>query len=117
MEISLIIVSQKLFERKLVAYFLLDNSSKGFDAEHWWEIHSVAFLTQSLLAACLHARNEMGSFFFPLMANMLFVSMKLFLAGKGFREIFLPILNSVAYYPRLTNLLMCNICLHVLKFC
>ena len=61
-----------------------------------------------MLAACLHARNEMGSFFFPLIANMLFVSIKLLLAGKGFFEIFLPV-------PRLTNLHMCNICLHVLK--
>ena len=68
-----------------------------------------------MLAACLHARNEMGSFFFPVIANMLFVSIKLLLAGKGFCEIFLPVLNSVAYYPRLTNLHMCNICLHVLK--
>ena len=68
-----------------------------------------------MLAACLHARNEMGSFSFPLIANMLFVSIKLLLAGKGFCEIFLPVLNIVAYYPRLTNLHMCNICLHVLK--
>ena len=68
-----------------------------------------------MLAACLHARNEMGSFFFPLIANMLFVSIKLLLAGKGFFEIFLPVLNSSAYYPWLTNLHMCNICLHVLK--
>ena len=57
----------------------------------------------------------MGSFFFPLIANMLFVSIKLLLAGKGFCEIFLPVLNIVAYYPRLTNLHMCNICLHVFK--
>ena len=93
--ITLIIVSQKLFERKLVAHLLLDNLSKGFfskgfDAEHWWKIYLVAFLTRSVLAACLHARNEMGSFFYPLIANMLFVSIKLFLAGKGFCEIFLP---------------------------
>ena len=76
--------------RKLIAHFLLDNSSKGFfskgsDAEHWWEINLVAFLTRSVLAACLHARNEIGSFFFPLIANMLFVSIKLFWAGKGLR--------------------------------
>ena len=50
----LILVSQKLFERKLVAHFLLDNSSerffsKGFDAEHWWEIYLVAFLTRSVI--------------------------------------------------------------------
>ena len=60
LEISLILVSQKLFERKLVAHFLLDNSSKGFsrngfDAEHWWEIYLVAFLTRSMLAACFVA--------------------------------------------------------------
>ena len=53
--ISLILVSQKLFERKLVALFLLDNSSKGFDANHWWEIYLVAFLTRSVLAACFVA--------------------------------------------------------------
>ena len=46
--------SQKLFEGKLVAHFLLDNSSKGFfskgfDAEHWWEIDLVAFLTRSVI--------------------------------------------------------------------
>ena len=57
-------------------------------------------MTGSVLAACLHARNEMGSFFFPQIANMLFDSIKLFLAGKGFCDIFLPVLNSVAYYPR-----------------
>ena len=56
-EISLILVSQKLFERKLVAHFLLDNSSKGFfrkgfDAGHWWEIYLFVFLTRSVLAAC-----------------------------------------------------------------
>ena len=88
--------------------------SKGFDAEHWWEIYLVAFLTRSVLAACLHARNEMGSFVFPLIANMLFVSIKLFLAGKGLCD-FSALLNSVAYYPRLTNLHVWNICLHVLK--
>ena len=49
-----ILVSQKLFERKLVAHFLLDNSSKGFfskgfDAEHWWGIYLVAFLTRSVI--------------------------------------------------------------------
>ena len=27
----------KIIEGKLVAHFLLDNSSKGFDAEHWWD--------------------------------------------------------------------------------
>ena len=95
MEVSLIIVSKKLFERKLIAHFLLDNSSKGFfskglDAEHWWRIYLVAFLTRSVLAVCLRARNEMGRFLFPLIANMLFVSIKLFLAGKGYCEIFLP---------------------------
>ena len=46
---------------------------------------------------------------------MLFVSIKLLWAGKGFCEIFLPVLNIVVYYPRLTNLHMCNIRLHVLK--
>ena len=86
--------SWKLFERNLVAHFLLDNSNKGFfskgiDAERWWEIKLVAFLTLSVLAACLHARNEMDSFFFPLIANMFFVSIKLFLPGKGFSD-FLP---------------------------
>ena len=39
----------KLFERELVAHFLLDNSSKGFDAEHWWEIYLVAYLTRSVI--------------------------------------------------------------------
>ena len=36
-------------------HFLLDNSSKGFDAEPWWEIYLVAFLTRSVLAACFVA--------------------------------------------------------------
>ena len=62
-----------------------------------------------MLAACLHARNEMGSFFFPLIANMLFVSTKLFLAGKGFCEILTAFVNSVEYYPKLPNLHMWNI--------
>ena len=56
MDISLILFSQKLFEGKLVAHFLLDNSSKGFfrkgfNAEHWWEINLVAFLTRSVIEA------------------------------------------------------------------
>ena len=40
--------------------------------------------------ACLPARNEMGRSLWPLMANMLFVSMK-FVTGEGFCEIFLPL--------------------------
>ena len=47
---------KKLFEGKLVAHFLLDNSSKGvfskwFDAEHWWDIQfSCVFDTECNLA-------------------------------------------------------------------
>ena len=85
--------------------------SKGFDAEHSWEIYLVALLTRSVLAACLHARNGMGSFFFPLIANMLFVSIKLFFSWKSFLQNFSAFVNSVVYYPKLTNLHMWNICL------
>ena len=41
-------------KESLLPIFLLDNSSKeffskGFDAEHWWEIYLVAFLTRSVI--------------------------------------------------------------------
>ena len=43
--------------------------------------------TTTACVACLNARNEMGSFFFPLIVNMLVVSIT-FLPGKVFCDFF-----------------------------
>ena len=48
-------VCQKLFERKLVDHFCLIIQVNGFSVK--------GLMLNSLLAACLHARNEMESFF------------------------------------------------------
>ena len=61
---------------------------KGFDPEQWWEIYLVACTRRALLV-CTHAMEweSPGRFFFPLIVNMLFVSIAI-LAGKGFVRFF-----------------------------
>ena len=79
--------SQDLFERKRVVHFVLHYSRKnffrkGFDPE----IYFAAYDNLHDWVSCLHARNEIGKVFLPLMANTLFVSINLSLKKVAFMK-------------------------------